>query len=180
MIRVLGVDPGSVSGWALLEAWPGGSAVIKYGSVRTDHGLGASQVIAQWAHVVDTRPTLAIEGQFVPRQGGKGGKERAQAVDALKTAMHAGGWLYLAESMRWDIYRHSKAQIGIPPQTWRTAIYGSCRGWSSEKFKAHAIWAAKAVHGVELPATKHHVAEAIHIAQYAANGILSMRPVGAW
>jgi hypothetical protein len=187
-VYVLGVDPGAVSGWALVRIGDGKPRVIVRGETGRRYQSGGKRLrdpsggqVARWlisdaiavvpheylAHEV---VWFACEGQFIPDQGGKGQCRRAHAVDALTTAQHAGGWLYTAQAAGLEVYQYGDSNF-IPPNVWRLGQWG--KGiWRSEQAKKHAVKMAKLVFGVELLQRQHHTAEAMFIAAYAGTEIL--------
>jgi hypothetical protein len=118
---------------------------------------------------------LAVEDQFVPREGGAGQTSRAKAVSILDTSRHAGGWIYIAQIMGLEIYEH-RGSPGVLPEHWRAGQWGR-PFWRTEHAKRHAVQLARDVFGVSLPPGKHHTAEAAFIAAYAASEILFRRRV---
>lgn len=166
---VLGVDPGAVAGWALVHLERGRVQLHLYGEVgRRDvpcTGDLMLEVIRQAVEAAGGVPWLAVEGQFIPGRGGAGQAERAQAVDALETARQAGGWRCIGEAEGLPLYSRG----GVQPATWRAGVYG--RGGPrlhTREQKARAVEVALQVHGVKLPASRHHMAEAIHLATWCA------------
>lgn len=186
MIHVLGIDPGAISGWALVVKEGHCRARVlahgrtgrrtKPGMIQSD-GMAAYRVLREIGPVVGEQhwpPWLAIEGQFIPREGGVHDKQRSHAIDALETARHAGGWLYVAQRYGLPVYRH-KGQPTIPPGVWRRGIYGRAAPRRAEQAKRVAIEVAARVYETKILRTHHHTAEAILIAAYAADE-LYIRP----
>ena len=74
------------------------------------------------------------------------------------------GRVSIKESLSFEVY-HSSDQPDIHPATWRAGVWGG--RWTNEQAKKHAVEMATAVHGVRVPQSHHHTAEAMWIAAYA-------------
>lgn len=177
MIYVLGVDPGAISGWALLA---GGLdhklSLLGYGHTgqRPDHLTDGRQirvVLTEAGKLLKGSwpPTLAVEELFLP-DAPHHGKQRAMAVSTLKTQLVAGRWVGIAEAYGCPIYEHTKGTAGIPPAVWRGAEWGRSR-WRTDQAKKYAVEAVKLIWGIDIPETHHHTAEAVFIGSYCATQI---------
>lgn len=169
MTYVLGVDPGVISGWALVGGRP--ARPIVWGQVgargRRMTGAEVHDVLQQCGAEIPADqwpPVLAIEGQFIPPDGGAGGRHRAHAASSLLTARCAGVWIGLAERYGLPAYQH-KGEPAIPPQTWRAGVWGG--RWTTEAAKRHAVELAAQLWGIRILKTHHHTAEAAWIGLYA-------------
>ncbi len=161
MTYVLGVDPGHVSGWALLD--PSGKP-IEWGQTGKPGQRTTGNDIAGVVYDQCTpRPlVLAIEGQFVLAGGGKGERFHGQTLSTLKTARIRGMWEAIVES---DQDTSLFSEDGIQPATWRSAVWGG--RWTSAQAKHHSVEMAAHTWGIRMLKTHHHTAEAIWIARYA-------------
>jgi Holliday junction resolvasome RuvABC endonuclease subunit len=169
---ILGVDPGVVSGWALIGGnpprpldWGHAGKAGKKGYRGT--GQHVKDVLERCGElcVGVWPPMLAIEGQFVANKAQKGGKDRAKAVRTLITARHAGIWIGVCQEHGLPVYEIN-GEPGIQPVTWRSAVWGG--QWTTEQAKIHAVETVKNLWGIRILKTYHHTAEAIWIGMYAA------------
>jgi Holliday junction resolvasome RuvABC endonuclease subunit len=170
MTYVLGVDPGYISGWAIvglgtprLRLAPGDP--IEWGQTGKK---GQRTTGSEIADVIENRLSsyrplvLAMEGQYVLDGGGKGDANHAKTLSTFKTARIRGMWEAVAEIADVDLF----AEDGIQATTWRNAVWGRGR-WTTEQSKKHAVAMALAAWGVSVLKTHHHEAEAMWIATYA-------------
>lgn len=167
MTYVLGIDPGVISGYALLGldgiplVWGQTGAAKRRGT-----GDDAMMAIANCADTIGapaSQITLAIEGQFILQGGGKGGDKWGSSLATLKTARHAGIWIGVAQSLGMPVFEHN-GEPSIQPQTWRGRVWGG--RWSTDEAKAEAIRRAETAWGIVVQAGRHHTAEAMWIAKY--------------
>ncbi len=187
MIYVIGVDPGEViCGWALVAAGLGTDIRIlshgqtgqyKRGSqlaVPTT-GLDVRQILVRVGKQLDGSwpPTLAVEELFIP-DAPRHGKQRAAAIKAFKSQAGAYRWVGVAEAYGCPVYRYHPGAIGVPPAMWREAQWGR-RRWKSAEAKEYALRMAKILWGLDLPASKHHTAEACFIGAYVATQLRMQR-----
>jgi len=169
MSFVLGVDPGVISGWALFS--PEGH-FLEAGQIRpskkTSQGEAILTLLARLKSTTGSfRPiTAGIEGQFLPGDAGAGQKSRHKAVSSLQTAISAGRWIGLCEANAVDIYQNGKSNT-IPVNIWRRAIYGN-NIMTKDQYKKYAITVATRLYQIHLKSNEHHMAEAIHIANYVS------------
>jgi hypothetical protein len=169
--HILAVDPGSQSGWALVEVGnsPRPVASGQLGTVKRAPMDGSSiAMVCELAlgecagsHAVQ----LAIEGQFLPSAAGMGQWARAHAVDALATARVAGMWRGVGESLGIEVWSDS-----ILANTWRRAVWGR-RVWRREQSKVYAVTMANRVYGCKIKKSYDHEAEAVWIGVYAAGEV---------
>jgi hypothetical protein len=176
MTFVLGVDPGVVSGWALVGERPGkpllwGQAGCVYQRnrqrvVERCTGTEVEMVLRRCYEEIGDEGALsvAVEGQFIPPAAGKGGEQRSHAVSSLLTARHAGIWIGVAQAHGLDVFEHQD-EPAIPPNVWRAAVWGG--RWRTEQAKRHAVELTRLSWGIDIPRTQHHTAEAIWIGLYA-------------
>ena len=164
MIYVLGIDPGRVSGYALVELPDAGRArVIRLGSAKH---LPYRDVCAELAVLVDpgARRHMAIEGQFVASRAEQSKAQTAKDQDALLTASAAGSWREAGTAQGWEVLPP------IMPSTWRSKALSPW--WkptmTGDECKALALRAALGIYGVDIRPQDHHIAEALLIAGYAA------------
>jgi hypothetical protein len=174
---VLGVDPGSQSGWArFLGAGhtPG----------RLDHcGVISSSKVCAIARTVHPglppeAPLglyLAIEEQWIPRPGrnpsaAAGAKSHAQATAALGVAEVRGVWRGLAIAAGYSVHV-------IHPSTWRSAVLGPHYASAPRaQVKALALEVVAARFGLKLLKKHDHAAEAILLAEYLDTMIRTQTP----
>lgn len=172
MIYVAGVDPGVTSGWALACHLRPKLRIVDHGQLGKrfrPHGRdirGVLEGCLDRARSTGGTLQLACEGQFIPDKAGKGQEKRAQAVDILKTAIVAGQWIGIAQSLGIEVFE-SKGEPTIQFDVWRKAVWGHAR-WRTEQAKRHAVEMLAYTYGVRLPIGQHHTAEAAWIAAYAA------------
>lgn len=171
---VLGVDPGAVSGWALIN--PSGVPQCR-GIVgapgRKMTGAGVFDVLEECGPMVgrgDWPPVLAVEGQFLKRHTGEKGKDRMLGVSTLETARYRGAWIGVCERYGLPVFEH-KGKQWIPANVWRASQWGGT--WSTERAKIHAVNQAEQRWGIRVPITHHHTAEAIFIALHAQHELVS-------
>lgn len=187
MIYTIGVDPGEIiCGWALAACDLAGQVVIMAHGQTGRHKQGprpsspttgydvrqiligiGKQLGGSWP------PTVGVEELFLPHAPHHG-KQRAAAVKALKGQLGAGRWIGVAEAYGCPIYEHRPGAPGIPPSLWRKAQWGRAQ-WRTAEAKEHALRMARTLWGIELPASRHHVAEACFIAAYVAAEIRTKR-----
>jgi len=166
MTYILGVDPGVVSGYALLS--PAGKP-IAWGQTGTGSRRGApvditaalSECRAVMRPVSAFDVVLAVEGQFVPSKAGQGQSDRHKAVAILKTSQSAGMWIGIAGAKGAALFDPD----GIQPSVWRAAVWGG--RWTTAQAKRHAVEMAAHTWGIRVLRTHHHTAEAMWIASYA-------------
>jgi hypothetical protein len=180
MIYTIGIDPGEViCGWALVRAdlaarieimAHGQTGRYKRGErpATPTTGYDVRQILVGVGKLLGSSwpPTLGIEELFLP-SAPHHGKQRANAVAALKGQLGAGRWIGVAEAFGCPVYEHRPGAPGVPPALWRQAEWGRSR-WRREEAKEYAIRMAKTLWGLEFPASRHHVAEACFIAAYVA------------
>jgi hypothetical protein len=179
MIYVLGIDPGETSGWAFLAcAQDMTIKLLAHGStgeIDGTTGVHVTQVLdaleERMSWLKPQATVVAIERVFIPGGGDdRKGKNRAQAIAALDTQAAAFRWVGIAESRGYLIYQYADHKIGVPPGAWRSRELGQ-KKWTRKTAKAAALRVAKSRYDASFPAERHHVAEAIHIAAFAAVNI---------
>jgi hypothetical protein len=169
--HILAVDPGSQSGWAIIEVGNAPRPVNsgQLGTTKRAPLKGSlMRLVCEMAIVesgAEQSVQLAIEGQFLPSAAGMNQWARAHAVDALETARVAGMWRGVAESMGIGVWSDT-----ILANTWRRAVWGR-RVWRREQSKIYAVTMANRVYGCKIKKTYDHEAEAVWIGVYAAGEI---------
>lgn len=160
MIYALGIDPGSVSGYALvsLPTPTGKPQLVAHGEARrvpysaTLDDLQARVGVMEQVHA-------CVEHQFLPSDAGKGAAHRAHAVDALACAASRGSWVEACSRRGWPVST-------VLPQVWRSDMLSPY--WRptsrSEECKDLAVRAFTGLFGIRLAKSHHHVAEAALIA----------------
>jgi hypothetical protein len=165
---VLGVDPGAISGWALVNPDGFPQCFGQTGAKgRAMTGLDVFDVLEECGPEVgfgDWPPVLAVEGQFLKRAVNEGGRDRFLGVSTLETSRYRGAWLGVCARYALPVFKH-KGKQAIPSNVWRASQWGGT--WSTEAAKVHAVNQAEQRFGVTLPITHHHTAEAIFIARHA-------------
>lgn len=180
MIYVIGLDPGSISGWALVAADLAGRIQIlahghtgkpgeptQGGAVRTVLARIGTDYPNIWP------PTVVSERLFIP-DAPHHGKQRGAAVGVFGSQIHLGRWLGVAEAFGCPVYVHHDKKEGVPPSIWRKAQWGRAQ-WTTPAAKEHAVRAARTVWGLELPKAHHHAAEACFIGAFGATEIRQQR-----
>lgn len=162
---ILGIDPGTVSGWARIRLLPTGPIeIVSHGQIEGATGM-CEILAAAPGHL------LMVEGQWLPSDAGKGQAHRAHAADTIGLAVRAGMWLGAGAALGWETCSQ------VQPQIWRRDILGrrpapaNRAGW-----KVWALAEVKLRYGIELPKSRDHQAEAILIATWAA-GMMRLRPM---
>ncbi len=148
---VLGVDPGSVSGWALLTIEAAPRVVrcgkIEFGKPRRREFRTASQCVA-WACSGHAVELVAIEGQYLDRDPKK-------IASMIKLCRSAGRWVEAAEEaglVHWE----------INPTKWQAAMLGKFKRDQMKKI-SRAVCAQR--FGVKAP---DHISDAVLIGAWAA------------
>lgn len=165
----LGVDPGSVSGWALYS--PSCRPELWGKTGRPGHpttGADVYNVLERCGEHMprgDWPPVLGVESQFIPRAAGKGQGARHKAVSVLKTAACTGRWCGVCERYGLHLVEYA-GDVGIPVNVWRHAQWGRSR-MSEDEAKQLAVQLAERIWGIRIMITHHHTAEAMFIAAFA-------------
>jgi Holliday junction resolvasome RuvABC endonuclease subunit len=160
MIYIIGVDPGYISGWAVLDNT---GKPVDWGQLGTRKKRITGKQIADliYDRIHEYRPLQVIaEGQFLPQLAGAGQRDRHKAVATLKTARIRGAWELMCESD--DIELH--AESGVLANKWRGAVWGG--RWTTEAAKKNAVKMAFYTWGIRIKDSHHHVAEAMWIGSY--------------
>lgn len=150
---VLGVDPGAVSGWALvtIQASP---RLVSFGKIeftkpRRGEFRTASQCV-QWAlSRPNTVELVAIESQYLDR-------DPKRIASMIKLCRSAGRWIEAAEEgglIHWE----------INPSKWQSATLGARFTRDQLKKISRAVCAQR--FGVNI---SHNISDAVLIATYAA------------
>jgi hypothetical protein len=175
-LYVFGVDPGAHSGFALfaLPVPTGRGRVLCTGEASLSARPLAQHILAVERFLPGPEEIagryLAVEGQYVPHDGGRGQDHRAQAVSSLKTAASAGRWAEAAAAIGWQVLPP------VQPEQWRQGVFGpTFRGKSTEVLKAWAMALALRLYGVQVTASHHHQAEAALLASFAAEALRELR-----
>lgn len=166
----LGVDPGTISGWGLVD--PAGQPVARGQTGTRNHGTTVEDIRAVIEEHCAHRPLcVAVEGQFLRNAAGRGGADRAKAISTLATARIAGWWEGAAVALGATLF----CDGGISPNTWRAAVWGG--RWTSEQAKVHAVRMAAFAWDIQILKTHHHTAEALWIASYAHGELVASTQV---
>jgi len=179
MIYTIGLDPGTISGWAFIAIDATAKVhVMAHGKtgipgskgVPTQRTTGGHifQVLRQLQEVAPGAwpPVVVHERQFLPGKADSAhGSERDKAIGAMESQVRLGRWLGIAEAMGCPIFKHRDGKEGVPPGVWRADQWGSGR-WTTKKAKRTALLRAKELWGLEIPRQYHHTAEAVFIGVY--------------
>lgn len=168
---ILGVDPGYISGWALVD--PTGKP-LAWGQTgtRSRRTTGHDVYHVMYEECQQRPLVLAVEGQFLKDAAGRGGADRAKALGTLKTARMRGMWECMAEQDDVELF----AEDGVQANVWRSATWGG--RWTHEQAKVHAVEMALHTWGIRILKTHHHTAEALWIASYAHGELAAQRRQG--
>lgn len=178
MTWVLGVDPGTISGWGLVDhrgnpiaSGQTGRKGSKGKPTQPTTGADIRRVIEQCADEMAERGVvdnliMAVEGQFLKDAAGRKDKDRYLAVGTFETRLIAGKWIGAAEYAGLEVYHH-KGHPTIMSQVWRMGVWG-CRP-PADKVKAYAVKLTLQAWGLRFPQTQHHTAEALWIAKYVSD-----------
>lgn len=171
---VLAVDPGASTGVALMqfdgfprlvESWRLGSDTIPCDGI---HARGVYDHVESYVGISDIarRVVLVTERQFQAR----GNHRRAQNLDTMATASHAGGWRYMAQARGMKVYCHN-GQYGVLPNSWRQGLYGKHKIRKTVEYKLAARKMVEIECGLILDKADHDRAEAICIGIWACRHI---------
>lgn len=148
---VLGIDPGAVSGWAVMS--PGELHGSGQGRLASRHALELADVVS----VERQLPLVVVAERWMARMDRRRGGYTQQGLGAAW-----GRWQQVLEDAGHPKRRTLRVDLG----TWRKGIFGGPSRRRSEEWKMLAVARANH-HTADLVAMKHDEAEAICIAEFA-------------